>query len=63
MKNFGASNKSKAVYKLAAWLDSLGLELTVYVKYGKEFMANFRETQQDIENGDVVPFESTRRDV
>ena len=29
VKDFGASDKSQAVYELAAWLDSLGLRLTV----------------------------------
>ncbi len=32
VKDFGASNKSQAVYELAACLDSLGLKLTVTVK-------------------------------
>jgi hypothetical protein len=32
VKDFGASKKSQAVYELAAWLDSLGLKLTVTVK-------------------------------
>lgn len=32
MKDFGASNKSQAVYELAVWLDSFGLKLTVSVK-------------------------------
>jgi hypothetical protein len=32
VKDFGASGKSQAVYELAAWLDSLGLRLTVMVK-------------------------------
>jgi len=32
VKDFGASDKSYAVYELAAWLDSLGLKLTVSVK-------------------------------
>ena len=32
VKDFGASDKSQAVYELAAWLDSLGLRLTVMVK-------------------------------
>ena len=32
VKDFGASDKSQAVYELAAWLDSLGLNLTVTVK-------------------------------
>jgi hypothetical protein len=32
VKDFGASDKSQAVYELAAWLDSLGLRLTVTVK-------------------------------
>jgi hypothetical protein len=31
VKDFGASDKSQAVYELAAWLDSLGLKLTVSV--------------------------------
>jgi hypothetical protein len=63
VKDFGASDKSQAVYELAAWLDSLGLKLTVDVQYSEKFMADFREAQQDIENGDVVSFESIRRDV
>ncbi len=29
VKDFGASDKSQAVYELAEWLDSLGLKLTV----------------------------------
>jgi hypothetical protein len=32
VKDFGASNKSQAVYELAAWLDSFGLKLIVSVK-------------------------------
>lgn len=32
VKDFGVSDKSRAVYELAAWLDSLGLQLTVIVK-------------------------------
>jgi len=32
VKDFSASDKSQAVYELAAWLDSLGLKLTVTVK-------------------------------
>ncbi|WP_271251686.1 hypothetical protein [Pseudanabaena sp. Chao 1811] len=32
VKDFGTSDKSQAVYELAAWLDSLGLNLTVTVK-------------------------------
>jgi hypothetical protein len=32
VKDFGASSKSQTVYELAAWLDSLGLKLTVSVK-------------------------------
>ena len=32
VKDFGTSDKSQAVYELAAWLDSLGLKLTVTVK-------------------------------
>ncbi|MFM7886325.1 MAG: transcriptional regulator [Pseudanabaena sp.] len=32
VKDFGVSDKSQAVYELAAWLDSLGLKLTVTVK-------------------------------
>ena len=32
VKDFGASDQSQAVYELAAWLDSLGLKLTVSVK-------------------------------
>ena len=31
-KDFGDSSKSQVVYELAAWLDSLGLQLTVTVK-------------------------------
>jgi hypothetical protein len=62
VKDFGASDKSQAVYELAAWLDSLGLKLTVDVQYSEKFMADFREAQQDIENGDVVPLSSIRRD-
>jgi hypothetical protein len=31
-KDFWASDKSQAVYELAAWLDSLGLKLSVSVK-------------------------------
>jgi hypothetical protein len=31
-KDFGASDKSQAVYELTAWLDSLGLKLTVTTK-------------------------------
>jgi hypothetical protein len=63
VKDFGASDKSQVVYELAAWLDSLGLRLAVDVQYSEKFMADFREAQQDIANGDVVPFESIRRDV
>ncbi len=63
MKDFSASDKSQAVYELAAWLDSLGLRLTIDVQYSEKFMADFREAQQDIANGDVVSFESIRRDV
>ena len=63
VKDFGASDKSQAVYELAAWLDSLGLRLTVDVQYSEKFMADFQEAQQDIENGDVVPLSSIRRDV
>ncbi len=63
VKDFGASGKSQAVYELAAWLDSLGLRLTVDVQYSEQFMADFREAQQDIENGDVLPLSSIRRDV
>jgi hypothetical protein len=63
VKDFGASDKSQAVYELAAWLDSLGLKLTVDVQYSEKFMADFREAQQDIANGDVFPFESIRRDI
>jgi hypothetical protein len=51
------------VYELAAWLDSLGLSLTIDVQYSEQFMADFRETQQDIANGDVVPLSSIRRNV
>ena len=29
VKDFGTSDKSQAVYELAAWLDNLGLKLTV----------------------------------
>jgi hypothetical protein len=32
VKDFGASDKSQAVYELAAWLDRLGLKLTVSVR-------------------------------
>ena len=32
VKDFSASDKSQVVYELAAWLDSLGLKLTVIVK-------------------------------
>ncbi len=32
VKDFSASYKSQAVYELTAWLDSLGLRLTVTVK-------------------------------
>ncbi len=32
VKDFGASDKSQAVYELAAWLDKLGLKLTVSVR-------------------------------
>jgi hypothetical protein len=32
VKDFGASDKSQAVYEVAAWLDSLGLKLTVSVR-------------------------------
>jgi hypothetical protein len=32
VKDFGASDKSQAVYELSAWLDNLGLKLTVTVK-------------------------------
>ncbi|WP_103668639.1 DNA-binding protein [Pseudanabaena sp. BC1403] len=32
VKDFGAGDKSQAVYELAAWLDSFGLQLTVSVK-------------------------------
>jgi hypothetical protein len=63
VKDFGESDKSQTVYELAEWLDSLGLRLTVDVQYGEKFVADFREAQQDIENGDVVSFESIRRDV
>jgi len=63
VKDFGASDKSQAVYELATWLDSLGLKLTVDVQYSEKFMEDFREAQQDIENGDVVPFEGIRRDI
>lgn len=63
VKDFGASDKSQAVHELAAWLDRLGLKLTVDVQYSEKFMADFREAQQDIENGDVVPLSSIRRDV
>jgi len=48
VKDFGASNKSQAVYELAAWLDSLGLKLTVDVQYTEKFMEDFREAQQDL---------------
>jgi hypothetical protein len=32
VKDFGASDKSQAMYELAAWLDRLGLKLTVSVR-------------------------------
>ena len=32
VKDFGASDKSQTMYELAAWLDSLGLRLTVTTK-------------------------------
>ena len=32
VKDFGASDKSQAVYELAAWLDGFGLKLSVSVK-------------------------------
>ena len=32
VKDFGASDKSQAVYELATWLDKLGLKLTVSVR-------------------------------
>lgn len=32
VKDFGASDKSQVVYEFAAWLDSLGLRLTVTMK-------------------------------
>jgi len=32
VKDFGASDKSQAMYELAAWLDSLGLKLTISVQ-------------------------------
>ena len=32
VNDFSASDKSQVVYELAAWLDSLGLKLTVIVK-------------------------------
>ena len=32
VNDFDASDKSQAVYELAAWLDSLGLNLAVTVK-------------------------------
>jgi hypothetical protein len=32
VKYFGVSDKSQSVYDLAAWLDSLGLKLTVTTK-------------------------------
>ena len=32
VKDFGVSDKSQAVYELAAWLHSLGLKLSVTVK-------------------------------
>ena len=63
VKGFGASDKSQAVYELAAWLDSLGLRLTVEERYSEEFLADIREAQQEIESGDVVSFESIRRNV
>ena len=63
VKDFGASDKSQAVYELAAWLDSLGLRLTVEERYSEEFLADIREAQQEVESGDVVSFESIRRNV
>jgi len=63
VKDFGASGKSQAIYELAEWLDSLGLRLTVEERYSEEFLADIREAQQEIENGDVVSFESIRRNV
>ena len=63
VKDFGASDKSQAVYELAEWLNSLGLRLTVEERYSEEFLADIREAQQEIENGDVVSFESIRRNV
>jgi phage replication-related protein YjqB (UPF0714/DUF867 family) len=32
VKDFGASDKSQAVYELVEWLDSLGLKLAVIIK-------------------------------
>ena len=32
VKGFGASDKSQTVYELAAWLDNLGLKLSISVK-------------------------------
>ena len=63
VKDFGASDKSQAVYELAEWLNSLGLRLTVEERYSEEFLADIREAQQEIENGGVVSFESIRRNV
>jgi len=63
VKNFGVKGKSQAVYELAEWLNSLGLRLTVEEKYSEQFIADIREAQQEIENGDVVPFESICRNV
>jgi len=63
VKDFSASGKSQAIYELAEWLDSLGLKLTVEERYSEQFIADIREAQQEIENGDVVPFESICRNV
>ncbi len=63
VKDFGASGKSQAIHELAEWLNGLGLRLTVEEKYSEQFLADIREAQQEIENGDVVSFESIRRNV
>ena len=63
VKDFSASGKSQAIYELAEWLDSLGLKLTVEERYSEQFIADIREAQQEFENGDMVPFESIRRNI
>ncbi|MDX2256152.1 MAG: hypothetical protein NW214_11600 [Pseudanabaenaceae cyanobacterium bins.39] len=47
VKYFGASNKNQAVYELAAWLDSLGLKLTVTVKqkYTEDCTTKFQDNK------------------